>query len=399
MSSIPVSAKSSAGSDFTPGSATLSVLQVNSGNLYGGVESILATLARSRDLCPAMDTQFALCHEGRLSQELTAAGARVHLLGEVRISRPWTVWRARRKLGELLRREHFDVVICHMPWSLAVFGRAVQAAGPKLGFWAHSFHSGHNWLERLARRTRPDLAIGNSRFTESGLDNICANVPRGIVYPPVAVSEPSPAGQWRRALRDQYQVGEDTVVIIQVSRMEGCKGHALHLEALAQLQRLQTPWVCWMVGGAQRQEERQYLDQLQRTVAELGLEQRIQFLGQRSDIGQLLAAADIFCQPNQGPDSFGMVFVEALRAGLPVVSTALGGALEIVDESCGVLVKPGDSRQLAESLACLIESPELRRRLGSAGAARGLKLCVPSTEMKMLSDLCRRVAVQEPAAA
>ena len=98
------------------------VLHVNSGNLYGGVETILASLARLKDFCPAMESEFALCFEDRLARELAAAGAPMHWLGNVRISRPWTVWRARRRLKELLGRKRFDLVICHMPWSMAVLG-------------------------------------------------------------------------------------------------------------------------------------------------------------------------------------------------------------------------------------------------------------------------------------
>ena len=84
-----------------------------------------------------------------------------------RISRPWTVWRARRRLRELLRKERFDLVVCHMEWTLAIFGGVVRAAGHKVTLWMHGFQAEGHWLERLARRNRPDLAIANSRFTAS----------------------------------------------------------------------------------------------------------------------------------------------------------------------------------------------------------------------------------------
>ena len=67
------------------------VLYVHSGNLYGGVETLQVTLARHRDLCPAMEPSYALCFKGRLSEELIATGVPVHLLNAVRVSRPLTV--------------------------------------------------------------------------------------------------------------------------------------------------------------------------------------------------------------------------------------------------------------------------------------------------------------------
>jgi glycosyltransferase involved in cell wall biosynthesis len=365
------------------------MLHVNSGNLYGGVETILVTLARLRNLCPTMEPHFALCHEGRLSQELTASGVPVHMLGKVRISRPWTGWRARRRLRELLVRERFDMVICHMPWSLVVFGKAVRAAGLRLGFWAHAFHEGRNWLERSARGIRPDLAIGNSRFTEAGLANLFPDVPCGVVYPPVALTDSPEAGQWRFDMRKQQGVDEDTVVIIQVSRLEAWKGHLLHLAALSRIK--ESNWIYWIVGGPQKQEEEEYLRLVKRRAVELGIADRVQFLGQRADIAKVLAGADIFCQPNQEPEPFGIVFIEALWAGRPVVTTAMGGAQEIIDASCGILVQPGNVALLAESLERLIGSAELRAGLGQAGAARARQLSDPGAKMENLRALSQSV--------
>ena len=125
------------------------------------------------------------------------------------------------------------------------------------------------------------------------------------------------------------------------------------------------------------------------TAATLGIAAQVRFLGQRSDIPELLSAADIFCQPNQTPDSFGISFVESLWAGRPVITTAMGGALEIVDECCGVLIKPGDVDALASALRSLIENPDLRARLAQAGRARAFELCDPARQMKILSQVPR----------
>ena len=374
-----------------PAPKRLRVLHVNSGNLYGGVETLLVTLARLRHLCEDMEPHFALCHEGRLSRELNRTGVPVHQLGKVRISRPWTVWHARLRLRKLLSRHGFDIVICHMPWSLLVFGNTVRDAGQRLGFWAHGVHTGGSWLERWARRTTPDLVIAASRFCASSLQSLFQNVPGDVVYCPLALQESRPADSLRTATRLEQSVDGSTVVIIQVSRLETGKGHMVHLEALAQMKSM-GGWVCWMVGGPQRPEEEEYLRDLQQKAERLGIADRVRFLGQRSDVPKLLAAADIFCQPNPAPESFGITFVEALWTGLPVITTAIGGGAEIIDESCGLLVDPGNAAQLAESLRCLIESPQLRARLGSAGPQRARQLCDPAAQMKQMSELLQRAA-------
>src|SRR5579864_4367974 len=257
------------------------VLHLHSGNMYGGVETLLVTLARLRHLCPGMEAHFGLCFEGRLSRELMAAGVPVHFLGEVRISRPWTGWRARRCLRTLLDREHFDVVLCHMPWPLVVFGSAMRNAGPKVAFFAHGAQTGQGMLEKAARRTTPDLAIANSRFVAQTVTRLFPHTPTQVFYLPAVLPDRAVCEEWRAVARREQGVEDQTAVIIQVSRAEAWKGHLLHLRALAQLKHLNN-WTCWMVGGAQNSGEARYLDTVRQTAVELGISDRIRFLGQRS---------------------------------------------------------------------------------------------------------------------
>jgi glycosyltransferase involved in cell wall biosynthesis len=363
------------------------VLHLNAGNLYGGVETLLATLAKSRQLCPGMEPHFAMCYEGRSSREIQATGAAFHLLGPARISRPWTVWRVRRRLRELLRKERFDMVVCHMDWTLLVFGAAARAAGHKVTLWAHGFQTRPNWLEPMAPRIRPDLVITNSRFTAARVRPRFPNQSVPVIYYPVAPpADFRTAAEWRAATRREQGVDESTTVILQVGRLDAWKGYLTHLQALAKL-KPERNWVCWIAGGPQTEEQEQYFRQLQETVARLGIRERVRFLGQRTDVPQLMAAADIFCQPNLEPEPFGLVFVEALWAGLPVITSDIGGAVEIVDESCGLLVKPGDAGSLAQSLDALIESPGLRARFGRAGVERARSLCDPASQMKKIEEL------------
>jgi glycosyltransferase involved in cell wall biosynthesis len=311
-------------------------------------------------------------------------------LGEVRIRQPLSVRCTRRKLGELLRREAFDVVVTHSSWSQAIFGPVVRRAAVPLAFYLHGTTNGRHWLERWASRTPPDLALCNSRFTAQKLPEIYPRTRAEIIYCPVAQPEQIPAPADRARTRAELQTSEDATVIIQVSRMEALKGHALHLEALGLLRDL-PGWVCWQVGGAQRPGEIEYLAELKKTAARLGITERVRFLNQRSDVARLLAAADIYCQPNIHPDSFGVAFIEALGARLPVVTTAIGGACEIVDDSCGVLVPPNDRSALATSLQRLIQDRTLRHRLGDTGPARAHQLCDPARQMNQFREALGRI--------
>jgi len=364
------------------------VLHVHSGNLYGGVETILVTLARQRDLCPQMESHFALCFEGRLSKELVANGARVYRLGKTRLRHPASVVRARRSLRDLLNREKFDLAVIHSAWSQAIFGSVFRSARLPLVFWFHNAAAGRNWLDRLGEKTAPDLALCNSDFTATSLRKRHLNVRTEVVYCPVA-KEGSHSDTDRRATRAELETPEDATVIIQVSRMEHWKGHALHLQALSLISDL-PDWRCWQVGGTQRAQEVKYLEQLKRLADRLKIADRVRFLNERSDVPRLLRAADIFCQPNTSPEPFGIALIEALYAGLPVVSTDLGGAREIVDDSCGILVLP-HATAVANALNLLIENRAVRRRLGEAGPVRAVALTDVSSQMRQLQNCFLKV--------
>jgi len=363
------------------------VLHLSSGNLYGGVETLLVTLARLRHLCPQMEPHFALAFEGRLSKELRAAGVAVHMLGAARTSRPWTIWRARRRLSELLRQQSFDVAVCHMAWPMAMFGKTAAGRGCKLAFWAHDVLTGRHWLERWARRVTPDAVIVNSRFTANSVLQFYPDARRSVIHYPLEMRAAGPERLHRAAVRRELSVADDTAVIIQVSRMQPWKGHALHLKALSHLKAASNKkWVCWMAGGAQRPEEEKYLRNLRQMVVQFGIDDHVRFLEQRSDVPRLLAAADIFCQPNRNPEPFGIVFIEALNAGLPVVATAMGAAPEIIDENCGLLTPPDDPAALAASLQRCVESGHWRQTLGRNGPARARALCDPATQLTFVEN-------------
>jgi glycosyltransferase involved in cell wall biosynthesis len=370
------------------------LLHVHSGNLYGGVETLLSTMARCRGLCAEMHPEFALCFDSRIAAELRQAGATVHILGNVRARNPVQVIRARRRLIQILRTAVFDAVICHMEWPLAIFGPAVRSVNLPLIFWMHDAVTDRNWLELWAGLSSPDLVICNSRFTAATLGRLFRGMPFETLYNPVEHCAGILEAAQREALRRGLDTASEAVVLMQASRMEPWKGHGLLLEALARLADV-PQWVCWIAGGPQRREEVAYAETLRARAIELGLERRVHFLGQRSDVAQLLLAADIYCQPNLRPEPFGIAFIEAMHAGLPVVTTAAGGLLEIIDESCGVLVQPNDAASLAFRLETLIGNGELRHRLGVAGVRRAIQLCDASTQLQRLHAIMRRAAGEQ----
>jgi glycosyltransferase involved in cell wall biosynthesis len=371
-------------------SQKLRVLHLGTGNLYGGVETFLLTLARHRHLAPEMEPEFTICFEGRLRAELQAAEVKVHSLGAVRVRNFLSVLQARARLRELLCHSDFDVAICHSAWTQAIFGPVVRSKGLPFGRWVHGAPAHRHWLEQWAQRTLPDLFICNSRFTASLLPERWLRVPHEIIYCPVTRPDERKRAACRSGLRAQFDTSDKDIIILQASRMEPLKGHRQHIEALAQLKNV-PGWVCWLVGGPQRNNESRYYNSLLQTIARHGMADRFRFIGLSCDVAEFLFASDLFCQPNVGPEGFGIAFVEALWAGLPVITTAIGGGSEIVDSSCGRLLPPADVPALAACLRQLIEDPQLRVSLSHTGPARAQQLCAPAKQVPVLADVLEQL--------
>ena len=355
------------------------VMHIDAGNMYGGVETFLISLARYRSLCPEMDPDFAVCFEGRLASDLARTGVGVQRLSEVRSRNPLSIYRARKRLSRLLAKGRVDVVFCHMPWVQAIFGPVVRKFNVPLIFWLHSASGGGHWVERWARRTPPDIAVAPSRFAAASVRNIYTDVPIEVVHYAI----PAPANFSHDdllAVRAACDTREDAVVIIQAGRLAPFKGYEDHIRALAKLPR-ELPWISWIAGGPQRPEENEFLAKLKAMTSDLGIVDRVRFLGQRSDVARLLAAANLYCQPNTGTEGLPIVFGEAMHAGLPVVSCAIGGFEELVDFSCGVLVPTRNPDALSGALERLVRDEPLRKSMGASGKTRIVEFSDPGAQL------------------
>ncbi|HEX6050597.1 MAG TPA: glycosyltransferase, partial [Gemmatimonadaceae bacterium] len=133
----------------------MNLLHVHSGNMFGGVERMLQTLAPRIAGTSPVASSYALCFEGRTADALRAEGGIVRVLGTVRARRPDEIRRARRALRNVLDADRPDVAVVHSAWSQAIFGPAILDSRIPLVRWLHAPQPGPRWLEAWAARSRP----------------------------------------------------------------------------------------------------------------------------------------------------------------------------------------------------------------------------------------------------
>ncbi|MEM0338007.1 MAG: glycosyltransferase [Candidatus Caldarchaeum sp.] len=186
-------------------------------------------------------------------------------------------------------------------------------------------------------------------------------IPNGI---PTEEYVPNP--EKRAQFRAAHGVEPEAVVIVHVGRFVELKNHALLLQAFAQLKSTH-PLYLWLVGDG---ELRPAMEQRAR---ELGIAERVRFWGVRSDVADILNAADIFTLPSKYEGN-PMSVMEAMAAGLPVVASHVGGIPELVeDEHQGLLVPADDQPCLVQGLQALIDNPTKRYQLGKSAVERARK--------------------------
>jgi glycogen(starch) synthase len=178
-----------------------------------------------------------------------------------------------------------------------------------------------------------------------------------VIFNGVALADQPPASSASR-VEGRY--------VLALGRVVVKKGFDLLIRAFDSIAS-RYPDVTLAIGGSGREE-----DALHRLVTELGLDARVRFLGRltRTEVASTMAAAEVFVMPSR-LEPFGIVVLEAWRAGRATIATSRGGPPEFVDDGrTGLLADPFDTPALAAALDTALSDPERRRALGEAGRRR-----------------------------
>jgi glycosyltransferase involved in cell wall biosynthesis len=162
--------------------------------------------------------------------------------------------------------------------------------------------------------------------------------------------------------------GSTSQLLVALGAITPAKGHRIFVEAMAQVVRDHPHATALVVGAPLSPRDDAYLEALRADVRRLGLGDRLRFLGFRPDAQDIIGRSTIVVHPSTCEETFGLVALEAMAAGRPVIAARVGGIPEVVaDGETGVLVAPGDAEALARAVSDLLCDPARRERMGAAG--------------------------------
>jgi glycosyltransferase involved in cell wall biosynthesis len=338
------------------------VLHVIESMQSGGAERVVAEYAKTRDGSRYEPAVCCVLSGGAIADSITETGIPVHVLGR----RSRFDVRATARLARIISKGRFDVVHNHnfaalsvgLPASILGRARAVVRTEHNV---TRDRGLGRHYLSRLAA-LREDAQIGVSGVVWS-THTQRGRVPPGrfvTIWNGIDEARLVPAGD-RASVRGELGLPDDAIVCLNVGSLTAQKNRRNLLDALARLSDIES--LRALVVGAGPEENR-----LRTHAEELGLSDRVLFLGERVDVPDLLAASDMFVLSSDW-EGLPITILEAMAAGVPCVSTAVGGVPEVLtDGVTGLTVEPGDPGALADGIRTLARDPELRARM--AGAAR-----------------------------
>ena len=280
-----------------------------------------------------------------------------------------------RELKQLLMVNRYDVIYCHTPVGgliARLASRKARKNGTKVIYCAHGFHFFEgaplvNWLiyypleKWLAHFTdvvftvnREDYERASKKFTKKTEVKLVPEV--GVNFDRLKISNPD---QVRKEYREKLNIREETTALIYVAELIPNKNQKMLIDAVKILLDKGED-VKLILPGPDH-----YDGEIEKYIHSLALDNYVKTLGWRSDVGELMHAADI-CTASSIREGFGINLVEAMYCGLPVVATKNRGHEMIInDGDNGYIVNLNDTETLADKVVQLIHNPNLRDKFSN----------------------------------
>lgn len=358
----------------------MNILHVITSLARGGAENQLLLLAAHQRAAGHQVAVAGLKEPSDLAPAFAAAAVTPHALGLRRYGDPGPVARLRALVAALRP----DIVHAHLP-PAELYTRLALAGRPeRLVITRHNDERfapvvGQRLLSRwCAARAARVVCISEAvrRWTTiagqgPGLDpGHCTVIRYGLDPSPFMAATPAP------------DLGRAGPLVGTLARLVPQKGLDVLLEAFAMV----PPPSCLVIAG-----DGPLLPMLAARAAQPGLAGRVRLLGPRADAAAVLAALDLFVLPSRW-EGFGLVLLEAMASGLPIVASFVSAIGEVVEDGTTArLVPPDDPAALAAALSALLADPARRQAMGAAGRARVRERFAPQGMVAAMLDLYRAV--------
>ncbi len=328
------------------------------GNQKGGSARFLLNLLSSinREI---FDICVLFLSPGYLIEKIRELEIPVYLGNSGRLLNIFCLIRSVRLIMTVIKKEKIDIVFSNDVRSHIYGGIAARLVKVySLCYW-HGIFNRRDTVSKVAVAIPSNAFVFNSEFNRDRFLSTYPEItPRTYtVYPGIY-----PEDNKVKALN-----GFDSSLnyISMIGLLMKWKGQEYFIKAAQQIVEKFPKTRFLIVGDIQSQKDILYKKYLKDLVSRLQLEECISFTGYREDIYSIIRASNIIIHASTSPEPFGMVIIEAMACGKPVVATNMGGPVEIIDNGIdGVLVPFGDEKAIADACIKLLENQSLAKKIG-----------------------------------
>lgn len=301
--------------------------------------------------------------DGPLVRVADGLGADTAVVRVGRVRQVGELVRATRRLGGLLRRWRPQVAVSWMPKAHLYMGPVAELLRVPALWFQHGLPSATDPIDRAVALLPARGVLAPSRTVADAQEAIWPHRPVHVAYPGVEVDgtvAPSP-----RQVLETLGIGADAPVVGLVARLQRWKGVHVLIEALPSLLRSHPDAHVVVVGG-EHPLEPGYRHELVAIAARLGVAERVHLVGYQPDAMRWMQAFDVVVHASDN-EPFGLVVLEAMTLGKPLIAGARGGPAEIVRDGVdGFLVPYGDAATMADRIGRCLGDRALAERLGRA---------------------------------
>jgi glycosyltransferase involved in cell wall biosynthesis len=346
---------------------SLRVLLVSPVGEIGGGEKVLLALIEK---LPQFQVEpvLACMRPGPLAEAARQLGIKVYEFKNHRYREIPVVWEGIQWLAQVIRETKAQLV--HANHASHIYGSLASRFTNVPEVWhLHDYPYHWDWVDQLSIRLPTDHVIFTTNKVKSGYPHLHTR-PHSVIPPTCIDPTYLRAFVPQRDIRVRYNLSAGPL-FLTVARLQEHKGHRYLLDAVSAVVKSYPNVTFAIVGKPSGNEQEQYMQTLLAQSKSLGIEEQVKFLGYvgESELVSLYHEASALIHPAI-TEGFGLVLLEAMLLGTPVIAAAADGPRELIaDGQTGLLIPTGDSDSLANAIVRFLNTPDLARTLRDRGIA------------------------------
>lgn len=369
-------------------------------NIIGGIETFVETsVFHHKEFRPFI----IFINDGLLPERIRKKGFKdVSVLNGSRLRHLHKTLLSILGIVRFIKEQAIDVVVGHGFHAWVYAGISAKLAGIESVHYVHGIMKKKrlrfpDMIEWIALRLKPTMFLANSEASLNGIKDVYGQeVSAKLLHPGVDCSKWGSKDPLKQVnLRAELGLPAHGKIVSVVGRIQEWKGQEYFIRAIPMILKEVSDAYFLIVGGPTFDKDYPYNKKLNQLTEVLEIKDKVRFAGFREDVAEIMSLSSVLVHASIEPEPFGLVLVEGMASGRPVIATDIGGPREIiVQNESGILIPPKDEDALAKAVVRVLQDEPFRNKLAENAKATikarfSIETCISKME-DHLETLCSK---------